>query len=319
MLKSKGVSVLNKLLGLLCFCFGLLVMNTYLNLSGLISSIPFFQDISNNSMWFCGPALYLYVIHYGYKTRTNLILLNTLPFLIPASINIFLEWPWFEQIIPFVAYIQISLYLFLALKFLVLNYSSAKQFYNWILPSILVFAVILLTNFVLSILLLAGIEVLPNAVLQSFTTFLALPIFFLAYKEMNAKHDLGIVPEKYRSTYISNEKSSLYLEMIESAMKQDKLFLQPKLTLQSFSQHLNVPPKYVSQTINQNLGISFTEYLIGFRIEEVKSKLMDPNNAHLTIYGMAQDSGFNSASRFNFLFKKHTGYTPKEFQKLHSA
>lgn len=317
-LKPKSFGLLNKLLGLLCFCLALIVLNTYLNLSGHIVYFPSFQDIANNAIWFCGPALYLYTIYHDRQVNPRLVKLNTIPYLVPTVIDLLFDWTWYDIFIPFVAFSQVGVYLFLTFRYLILNYTKAKKFYNWILPSLSVFGTLLLLNFILTLLAAQGIRLLPSDVLQSFTTVLLFPLFYLAYKEMNATNDFGIKPKKYKSTALSDEKSKRYLNRIENAMLNERLYLDKTLTLQSFAKHLEIQPKYVSQLINQHLEQNFTDYLMSFRITEVKSKLLDPKNKHLTIQGMAEEAGFNSGSRFNFHFKKHTGHTPKEFQQLHS-
>jgi AraC-like DNA-binding protein len=41
----------------------------------------------------------------------------------------------------------------------------------------------------------------------------------------------------------------------------------------------------------------------------------DTNNSHISILGLAYESGFNSKSVFNTYFKKETGLTPKAFMQ----
>ncbi len=316
-LKSKGIRTLNRLIAFLCFSFATIALNTYLNLIGIyLQNFPL-QDISNNLMWFIGPVLYVYVIYNDRKSENRLIYSNTFPFIILAGIDLFFEWKRFTEIIPFVAFTQMSVYLLLSIKYCIDHYIKARQYYNWILPSIIVFAILITINFSLYILEAMGIKIVPNNVLQSFTSLLVVPIFYLAYKEMNSTHDFGITPRKYRTSHISEEKSKEYLANIEAAMKDDKLYLQKSLTLKTFSQYVDINPKYISQIINQNLHMSFSEYVFKFRFDEVKKRLADSNNKNLTIFGIAQESGFKSSSRFNYLFKTHAGLTPKEFQKLH--
>lgn len=316
-LKSKGIRLLNRLIAFLCFSFAIISLNTCLNLGGIYLQNPLLEDISNNLMWFISPALYLYVIYNDKKPENRLIYLNIFPFIILAGLDIFFEWNWFSEIIPFVAFTQMSIYLFLSIKYCIHNYEKARQYYNWILPSIIVFATLILINFSLSILETMEIETLSNSILQSFTSLLVIPIFYLAYKEMNSANDFDIIPRKYQTSQISEEKAKEYLVKIEAAMRIDKLYLRTNLTLKTFSQYININPKYVSQTINENLHMSYSDYVFKFRFDDVKKRLIDSKNKNLTIFGIAQESGFKSNSRFNFLFKKNTGLTPKEFQKRH--
>ena len=57
------------------------------------------------------------------------------------------------------------------------------------------------------------------------------------------------------------------------------------------------------------------DFVNGYRVDEVKSRLKDPKNSQYTILSIAYDSGFNSKSSFNIIFKKFTGLTPSQFVK----
>ena len=71
---------------------------------------------------------------------------------------------------------------------------------------------------------------------------------------------------------------------------------------------------HLSQTINELLGQSFSDFVNSYRIEEAKRKLVDPACKHLSVLGIAEEVGFNSKSSFNSVFKKHTAMTPSEFR-----
>ncbi len=314
-LKSKGIRLLNWLLALLCFCFTLLLTNTYVSLSSPETQSILLQDIANNVMWFIGPSLYLYVIYNKKQPGKRVVLIHLLPYLIPFVIDVFFEWETFDVIIPFFGFSQMSIYLFLALKFCFNNYKTERKFYSWALPSIIAFTLLVVINFSLSILRNFEIEILPRAILQSFTTLLAIPIFYIGYKEMNSTNTYGIQPKKYKTTPLSQDKSKEYLQKITKMMKEENLYRDTTLKLSSFSEEIGIPTKYVSQVINQSLNLSFSEYLIQLRLEDVKKNLNNPSKQHLTISGIAEESGFASSSRFNHLFKKNIGLTPSEFQK----
>jgi AraC-like DNA-binding protein len=50
-------------------------------------------------------------------------------------------------------------------------------------------------------------------------------------------------------------------------------------------------------------------------VDEVKQRLENPRFKHLTILAIAYDSGFNSKSSFNTIFKEKTGLTPSDYMK----
>lgn len=316
--KNKGERLLNRILSFLCLAFAIIAFNTYQNLKGILIGNSIIQDISNNMMWFIAPSLYLYTIYKDKSPDRKIIALNLLPFVIPASIDLLFNWYWFSQNVAIIGFIQMCAYLFLSIRYVVSNYTKSNEFYHWILPSVIVFTVLVLVNIGFILLRINGIELLSNPAQQSFTSLLVIPIFFLAYKEMNSTNDFGISPKKYQTTHLSEEHVKGYLEKIENAMKEEQLFLIKQLTLRKFSQHINIQPKYISQAINQQKGLGFSEYVLQFRLEKVKAELVDSKNKHLTIFGIAQDCGFNSNSRFSHLFKKHTGLTAKQFQQKYS-
>jgi AraC-like DNA-binding protein len=100
-------------------------------------------------------------------------------------------------------------------------------------------------------------------------------------------------------------------------MKQHKPYLNPELSLQMLANQLDIPPHYLSQVINEQLGQNFFDFINSHRIEEVKARLLDPQYTHLTILAIAFDSGFNSKSAFNSAFKNQTGLTPSQFRTQH--
>ena len=52
-----------------------------------------------------------------------------------------------------------------------------------------------------------------------------------------------------------------------------------------------------------------------YRVKEVKEKLANKKYKSLTVLGIAYESGFNSKTTFNRIFKEETGMTPTEYIK----
>ena len=98
-------------------------------------------------------------------------------------------------------------------------------------------------------------------------------------------------------------------------MEEEKIFLDPDLTLQKLSQQLHVHYNHLSQIINKHMNKSFNDYINSYRIEEARKKLADPEESGKTILEIAYDTGFYSKSVFNTAFKKFTGMTPTQYKK----
>ncbi len=107
-------------------------------------------------------------------------------------------------------------------------------------------------------------------------------------------------------------------DRLKALMCSEKPYLNNELTIQHLADKLDVTPAVISAYLNKNLGMNFFNYVNGFRIEEAKLRLSNPAYANDTLLCIAFDSGFNSKSSFNTLFKKSTGITPSEYRKIHS-
>lgn len=125
--------------------------------------------------------------------------------------------------------------------------------------------------------------------------------------------------EKYERSTLSSQRSERYLKKLLQIMEAEKLYTDCELSLQKVAEKLSVPPHHLSQIINERLNQSFSDFVNSYRVEEVKKNLLDPSKKHYSILAIAEDSGFNSKSSFNSVFKKHTNITPSEFRENSSA
>jgi AraC-like DNA-binding protein len=91
------------------------------------------------------------------------------------------------------------------------------------------------------------------------------------------------------------------------------LHLDSRLTLRMLCLHIRENPHYVSQVLNQDLGINFYDLINRQRIESAKAALAAfPEK---TVLDIALEVGFNSKSTFNTAFRQHAGMTPTEFRR----
>ena len=119
------------------------------------------------------------------------------------------------------------------------------------------------------------------------------------------------------STLIKKKKKSnnSFLPLIHNKILQEVLYLNAELTVSTLSHHLKIPVHQVSAAINEEAGMSFNEYLNGFRIKEAAKRLLSPLYQNLSIEGIAYDCGFNSLSAFYSAFKKVYNTTPAKFRQ----
>lgn len=112
---------------------------------------------------------------------------------------------------------------------------------------------------------------------------------------------------------VPNTDYSEWKPKIEHLFREQKLYLEPELSLSDLATKLKTNTSVLSAAINQNFGKNFNDFVNEYRVEEVKRQLKDPANTHLSLLGVALECGFNSKSTFNRAFKKFTGQSPKEF------
>ena len=118
---------------------------------------------------------------------------------------------------------------------------------------------------------------------------------------------------EYRKSGLKTDDAEVYHNQLLQLMTSKKPFLEPKLTLNTLANELDITVNHLSQVINQFQGKNFYDFVNEYRIEEFKTRALSTKNRHLSLLALALDSGFNSKSSFNSVFKKHTGMTPSQF------
>ena len=84
------------------------------------------------------------------------------------------------------------------------------------------------------------------------------------------------------------------------------------IKISDVASHFYFSTSYFSHLSKEISGTSFVKYLNEYRINVSKNLLMNPNN---TITYAMLGSGFSNRSYYNRLFKKTTGFSPREFRE----
>lgn len=125
--------------------------------------------------------------------------------------------------------------------------------------------------------------------------------------------------EPYQHSVLKQTKAKEYLEKLLDYFNQEKPYLKGKLNIKELAEYMGISVHHLSQLINEQLDKNFYDFVNGFRVQEVKTRLLEPKYAQLTLLAIAYDCGFNSKSSFNSVFKKHTGFTPSQYLKQKAA
>lgn len=99
-------------------------------------------------------------------------------------------------------------------------------------------------------------------------------------------------------------------------MKEEKLFKNPDLNLQTLSEKLNLSARNTSLLIKEKTDKNFYDFINSYRIEEAK-RILSEDQSKPTILEILYEVGFNSKSVFNTTFKKQVNLTPTQYRNQH--
>lgn len=122
------------------------------------------------------------------------------------------------------------------------------------------------------------------------------------------------VPATDTSKLEANERDT-YRKKLDQAMEEETIYLDTSLSLKKLADHIDLHSNKLSWLLNEHIGKNFNEYVNGYRLEAFKMRVLSPDYQHLSMLGIAYESGFNSKSVFNHFFKKSTGITPRQWLK----
>ena len=163
-------------------------------------------------------------------------------------------------------------------------------------------------------------EVLPSFFQKPAFTFLVVLAVLLAAGAVlliNRQRKQKRRRDKYKTIPIDSKRIEDVIAKLLHLMDEERLFLDPDLTLNKLSLRLRVHYNHLSRIINERFGLSYNDFINKYRIEEARKKLTAPEEKKSTILDIAYSTGFYSKSVFNAAFKKFTGMTPTEYRKKH--
>ncbi len=101
---------------------------------------------------------------------------------------------------------------------------------------------------------------------------------------------------------------------LKKMMQTNRYYRDMELSLASLAEKLGLSPHELSRIINTALKKSFNDFINEYRVAEVIRKMHDPAFDHITLLGIAYESGFNSKTSFNRIFKQVTGKNPVDYK-----
>lgn len=121
--------------------------------------------------------------------------------------------------------------------------------------------------------------------------------------------------EKYIRSGLKDKQAEAFLADLILFVETQKPYLNRDLSIHDLSLMTGIPRHYITQILNERHKKSFFAFINEYRVNEVIKRYRDPGNNNYTILAIAYDSGFNSKTTFNSIFKSQTGMTPSKYRK----
>jgi AraC-like DNA-binding protein len=122
---------------------------------------------------------------------------------------------------------------------------------------------------------------------------------------------------KYKSSHLSDEDKEQLLSRIQEVMENTDEIFSPEFSLERLAMLSDSKSKYVSQVINEYYEQNYNNFLNSFRIKEACKRMGDLDNyGNYTIEAISESVGFKSRSTFVTSFKRITGLTPSQYQRM---
>ncbi len=284
---------------------------------------PIFIFVGLAFLLLIGPLLRWYVLG---MTRPDFRVTKThyfelLPFVLIFIASLFVTKEWYENsemvIIIFASgliFIYLHLAFYIAMSWYIvkkvkqqhlgtLQTKSQKAILDW-LPLLIAGLAVIWASYVLNILDDAVPYVIGPIVYS-------LVIYYLSYKAFQLK-----VTDLDGNAFKVNDDPILF-DKITKLVIDDKLYLEPDLSLSKLSKRVGRNTQMISSVINQYAGRNFNDFINYYRIQNAKASLVNDESEKYTISSIAFDMGFSSLSSFNGAFKKFEGMTPSAYRKKH--
>lgn len=345
LLLQKGKQIQHRLLSVLLFCFLLTLINfgafNLLLSEGFGDWIPYLQL---ELIYGFGPALYLYTKSLTDKSF-QLQKLDWVHFLLPTlefvyyrtslfregaiglseqpetPANLFYQVLQWGGLFSVVIYLSFSFYLLWRhKKWLKDRYSNLEnKELSWLEKPIILylsFCLLWIPTRIVDIVLFN--ELLRPYYFNLGFIGLAALTCWIGFKGYLTTHvnTTGFLQHKESPSPTGDESDlAAVAKRLQEVMQEKAYYLENDLSLASFSERTAFSQKDISRALNSCLRLNFHEFVNRYRVDAFKRNLEKASLSHLSLLGVAMESGFGSKSSFNLVFKSSTGMTPKKYKE----
>jgi AraC-like DNA-binding protein len=326
----------NRFLALLLLTMALWLVDSFYKAAGIYEQDPdfYFQPLYYSFAF--GPFIYFYVKSLTTEDFrfTGKSWLHFIPVLVQISVYGFLffqdyafkRWFWLEVHRPITLQVEFDGTLLSLFIYLLLSLRLLRKYNRWLennfseLSRINLYWLRILLSLLLLLTVLWGIDVVLRDVFDIYRghnlseVSLGIMVLVLAIGGLRQSTVAQIEPgDKELPAVEEFQLDQQLIQQIRKRMTEHKDYLNPTLSLKEFALSLGIPSRTLSNHINTGLGVSFVDFVNEFRVHAVKAKIDAGYLEQYTLLALAFESGFNSKSTFNRVFKKMTGMSPSRY------
>ena len=341
---SKQARQSNRILAGLIFLMALASLFLYVTGTSFYNNSPILVFLSNFIPMIIimpmGPLIYFYIRSFSepafifnrkYRIHFYPVLIDLVPQLtaIIYITGLIFKWfpkndpPWGQFIDQYNVYadiprwISVTIYLWAANRYL----KSQAHPIPWLKQFVRIFTAFQIIW--LCYLIPYEIPKYSNRLLDMFNWYpvyipLSILIYWLGIRGYLASQTRSEIGKSKKPLSLDQSLGEEVITRLRKVMEEEKLWMNPALNLSLLTRHTGIPAKTISAVLNQYGNKSFNEFINGYRIDAIKSRLLSAEDKNLTIAGLAYECGFNSQPTFQRAFKSIQGESPSEFLLKHA-
>jgi len=335
-LKEKAIERSNFIFALLLILSGFTLLNETLATAGIYNKFKNLYFIPLNFSLAIAPLFFLFIKSKYTRKISTLdyahLLLPVIQFLVYVFVGFrsitFKSSLWkndgfklFLNIETILFSIGLILYSSLAL-YLLKKPNNEKYFWNedvrkWLYKMVIVILIIAGLEMALFIGEFALSDRFPDLIYVLRSLLFVSLLLWIVYNAINLLYPRTIFKTlpKQNSSLLSASDLQQIKTKLKALIEEDKIFLNPDLSLAILSKYLDTSEKNCSKYFSTELKTNFNQYINSFRVKSFKENVRSGKFDNLTLLGIAFESGFDSKSTFNRVFKQMEGITPTAYKK----
>ncbi|WP_103068068.1 helix-turn-helix domain-containing protein [Aquimarina sediminis] len=148
----------------------------------------------------------------------------------------------------------------------------------------------------------------------AFDSIYLLSLYYITIASLVQINIVNIISPKIEEKETKAELEHI-IRIIDDYMVETKAYLNPSISLKTFSKEVKLPERLISKAINKIEHKNFNNYINYYRIEEFKKLLSMDRHKKFSISAIANEVGFNSRASFYKNFKEIVGVPPSSYVK----